>query len=393
LLPPNHDPLIGRWIVGGIPKPTDPTKPVPKIKVFVKLNIHGVVTVSSAQHLEEYIVEEPVEEPKSNTTPKDGDKKDGDKKDGDKKEGDKVPMEEDPADKDKEKPKTKKKKKIRRTDLKIDTVAVGSLADSQLKAFTEKEAQMANQDRIVEETGEAKNSLESYCLEMRNKVQDEKDLAPYVTEKVRDQFIEALGKEEEWLNDEGYDSQKSEYVARLDRLRKIGDPIINRKREELARPERISTLKSAIGRYSNFAASKDEKWAHIEDADRKKVLKLATDTDQWLATALSKQDRVAKHDDPVLTVKQLSDKLHELETGSDPIVNKPKPKPKEEPKKEEPKAEDTKKDQEKKGDEKAKPNSSSNSTEKEKEKEQANKKAKTDKDPKSPTGQAKMDTS
>jgi len=311
-------------------------------------------------------------------------------------------MDEETPDKAKEKPKTKKKKKIRRTDLKIDPVVVGSLPIDQVKTFAEKEAQMANQDRVVEETGEARNALESYVLEMRSKVQDEKELGAYVTEKDRDKFIEALNKNEDWLNEEGFDAQKSEYQTRLEALHKLGLPILNRKREEHARPERISALKSAIGRYSNFAASKEEKYAHIEDAEKKKVLKLATDTDQWLAQTQSKQDRVAKHDDPVLTVKVLTDKLHELETVGEPILNKPKPKPKEEPKKEEPKPEDAKKDQDKKGDEKTKSNSSEKEKEKDKgndkdkgKEEQASKKAKTDsgKDPKSPTGQAKMDTS
>jgi len=65
LIPPGTDPLIGRWIIDGIPKPSDSSKPIPKIKVFVKLNVGGILTVSSAQHLEEYIVEEPVEEPKA----------------------------------------------------------------------------------------------------------------------------------------------------------------------------------------------------------------------------------------------------------------------------------------------------------------------------------------
>jgi len=306
-----------------------------------------------------------------------------------------TPMEEEAADgeKDKDKPKTKKKKKIRRTDLKIDTVVVGSLPNDQLKGFTEKEAQMANQDRVVEETGEARNALESYVLEMRSKVQDEKELANYVKESDRDKFVEALTKVEDWLNEDGFDAQKSEYVSKLDELKKQGDPITHRKKEEGFRPERISALKSAIGRYHNFATSKDEKYAHIEDAEKKKVLKLANDTDQWLAQSLSKQDRVAKHEDPVLTSKSISDKLHELENANEPIVNKPKPKPKEEPKKEEPKNE--KKDDKSK--DKDKETDKEKEKEKEKENEKATKKAKTenekDKDGAKAQGQAKMDTS
>jgi len=270
---------------------------------------------------------------------------------------------------------------------------------------------MHNQDRIVEETGEARNALESYILETRSRLQDEKDLGPYVTSSARDSFTDNLNKAEMWLSEEGYDAQKSEYVSRLSALQKVGDPIATRKKEDLTRPDRIVALKSAIGRYSNFASSKDEKYAHIEDAEKKKVAKAATDIDQWLAQTQSKQDRVPKHEDPVLTCKALNEKLQELENIGDPIMNKPKPKPKEEPKKEEPKKEepkkdeakkdetkkeeaktdDNKKEQPKKNDEKAKPNSS------ESEKEQATKKAKTESDKGSKdgskSGQSKMDTS
>jgi len=58
------DPFIGRWVVGGIP-PAQAGKPAPKVKVFIKLNIGGIFSVSSAHHIEEYWVEEPVEPPKA----------------------------------------------------------------------------------------------------------------------------------------------------------------------------------------------------------------------------------------------------------------------------------------------------------------------------------------
>ena len=40
-----------------------------------------------------------------------------------------------------------------------------------MKEAREKELQLAHQDRIVEQTKEKKNSLESYVYDMRSKVQ------------------------------------------------------------------------------------------------------------------------------------------------------------------------------------------------------------------------------
>lgn len=56
LLLPGSDPLIGRFVISGIPSKQD-GKPC-KTKVKVKIDLHGVLLVSSAQALEE-IVEEP----------------------------------------------------------------------------------------------------------------------------------------------------------------------------------------------------------------------------------------------------------------------------------------------------------------------------------------------
>jgi heat shock protein 4 len=52
LLPSGTDPVIGRYIISGMPKQQDGKK-IPKIKVRVKLNLHGVLQVTSAQLLEE----------------------------------------------------------------------------------------------------------------------------------------------------------------------------------------------------------------------------------------------------------------------------------------------------------------------------------------------------
>jgi len=293
----------------------------------------------------------------------------------------------------------------------VEPLATSSLPEKEIKEYTEKEVHMAQQDRVVEETGEARNALESYVLDTRSKIQDESELQPYIKDQDAKGLLEAFKEAEDWLEGDGFDGQKSEYVSRLEELAKKGDPVYRRKREAEGRGELVERLKSAIGKYSNFASSTDEKYSHIEDADKKKIAKLANEIDQWLAQSLSKQDRVQKTEDPFLTLKLLRDKLDTLEKESEPIMNKPKPKPKEEPKKEEPKKDEAKKDETKKDEakkdkdepKKDEPKKDGKKEEpkkeepkkdkddgKDKDKEQVSKKAKTgsEKD-----GTAKMDTS
>lgn len=49
---------------------------------------------------------------------------------------------------------------------------------------------------------------------------------------------------EEWLyTDDGYDSQKSVYVSRLDSLKSVGDPIVQRWHDAEHRDEHVANLK------------------------------------------------------------------------------------------------------------------------------------------------------
>jgi len=128
-------------------------------------------------------------------------------------------------------PKTRLVKKTIRTDLKIEPVQVGGLFLDTIQLYTEKEAQMAQQDRIIEETAEARNAFESYTLELRNKIQTEEDLGKYVKPEDRDRFVEQLTQMEDWLNEDGFDSTKSEYLKRLEEVKKIGEPLYATKKK------------------------------------------------------------------------------------------------------------------------------------------------------------------
>lgn len=403
-LPPGTDPLLGRFIVSGMPpKPADETQKPPKIKVKMKLSLHGILNISNAQMLEEYEVEETAEEAKAaadaaakeaqavadakakadkdaaDAAAKDADKNDAekvddkmdtedkpaddaDKKDDAEKADNKMDTAEDkPADdaaaaddadkKDdtamdtEEEPAKKKKKKIRRSDLKVITFTTGGLNEANLQKLFETETEMATADRVVFETNEARNALESYALEMRSKVQGE--LADYVPQDVSDAFCSELTALEDWLYDDGEEAQKSEVRAKLDAAKKKGDVFLYRQHEAEHRDEAMGELKKTIGKWQGLAADEDEKYAHITAEERKQVTDACEAADAWLSAEQTKQAALAKSADPVLTLKMLRDKSSELTKTCKPIMGraKPKPKPVEKPKEEaKPEADAEKKD-------------------------------------------------
>lgn len=182
----------------------------------------------------------------------------------------------------------------------------------------------------------ARNDLESYVLDMKSRLSG--DLATYIKESDKEAFIVKLNAEEEWLYNDGFDSQKSEYKKRLSELKTVGDAVVHRFEEHHNRDTHVATLKSAIGHYSQWATVHDEKHAHITAEERKKVTDECAAVDQWLASALSAQDKLTPADPPSVTILQLTQKKTALDQVVTPIVNKPKPAPPKEEKKAEPAA-------------------------------------------------------
>merc|ERR1712137_779200 len=130
-----------------------------KVRVNVKQDIHGIVQLSSAQMVEE-IEEEPTEE-------------DAAKPAEEEKEGE-APVE--------------KKKKVKRTNLEYSESKPLYWTDAELSKFTDAETAMRNTDRIVKETSDMRNELESYIYDMRDKITMESSLGAYATQAEKDEF-------------------------------------------------------------------------------------------------------------------------------------------------------------------------------------------------------------
>ena len=172
---------------------------------------------------------------------------------------------------------------------------------------------------------QARNDLESYVLDMKSRLNG--DLADFVRSADKESFLTKLNAEEEWLYNDGFDSQKSEYKKRIADLKVVGDAIVHRQEETHNRDTHVATLKSAIGHYSQWAATNDEKHAHISAEERKKVVEECAAADQWLASALSAQDKLTKADPPSITIAQLKQRKVALDQAVSPIMHKPKPAP------------------------------------------------------------------
>ncbi|XP_073140139.1 heat shock 70 kDa protein 14-like isoform X1 [Henckelia pumila] len=311
-----------------------------KLKVKVRLNLHGIVSVESATLLEEEEIEAPVvkesgkdptkmETDEVHTDPATPSIADTDvnmqdaKTDAPEAEngvpetGDKFSQME--TDKKVEVP----KKKIKKTSITVSEVVFGGLSASELQKAVEKEFEMALQDRVMEETKDKKNAVEAYVYEMRNKLHDK--YHEFISDPEREQFISRLQEVEDWLYEDGEDETKGVYVAKLEELKKQGDPVEQRYKEHTDRGTVIDQLSYCINSYREAALADDPKFDHIDLAEKQKVLNECVVAEAWLREKIQHQDLLPKYVTPVLLSAEVRKKADALDRFCRPILMKPKP--------------------------------------------------------------------
>lgn len=297
-LPPDYTLALGKYTISGMPV-GDKSGDVPKIRVNVQQDLNGLFSVASSQLMQEIKEEEA---------------KESDAKDGEAKEG----AEETPAE--------PKKKRFRKVELKVFADVPGMKA-AEISAATEQELAMAQQDRIIEETFNKRNELESFVYDMRGHISDR--LAEYISTDEKATLENKLVEAEDWLySDEGFDSTKSVYQAKLDELRKLSSPVEFRLTESTERGAATAELQSVLEEYKRLANSSDALYAHWTEEDREKLRKAATDAESWLFDELAKQSNLKPTDAPVLTSAAIRSKIVAVRAVALPIVTKPKPQPK-----------------------------------------------------------------
>lgn len=310
-----------------------------KVKVKVRLNMHGIVSIESATLLEEEEVEVPVtKEPEKEAAKMETDEAPSDAAPPSSSETDvnmqdakgtaDAPGTENGVPESGDKPtqmETDKtpKKKVKKTNIPVSELVYGGMLPVDVQKAVEKEFEMALQDRVMEETKDRKNAVEAYVYDMRNKLCDK--YQDFVTDSEREQFTFKLQETEDWLYEDGEDETKGVYVAKLEELKRQGDPIEERYKEFTDRSSVIDQLAYCINSYREAALSSDPKFDHIDIAEKQKVLNECAEAEAWLREKKQQQDALPKYAAPVLLLADVRRKAEALDRFCRPIMTKPKP--------------------------------------------------------------------
>lgn len=307
------------------------------IRVDFSIDINGLFKLTEATALHE---KAPLPEPKKEEKKKKNDKDEEKEKEKAKEDKTDAKMEDDAEDKKEEatedkndkkegekkvEEKPKKKIRYRKVSLKVKSDFIYGLSKEQLKTYVEEEKKYSAADHEIELTAAAKNALEAFVYSFRDKIIGE--LKEFLTESERTEFGSSLEKEESWLYDEGFDEKKEEYVTRYDKLKSFGDRFETRQQESQQRPKAIANLKQIISNFLDVIDSKEEKFDHINEEERQKVRDKIKETTDWLDLQSSGQDKLAKHEDPVLTSSMIKDQQETLQRVALPVVTKKRPPP------------------------------------------------------------------
>ncbi|EGV93342.1 Heat shock protein 105 kDa, partial [Cricetulus griseus] len=311
---PYPEAKIGRFVVQNVSAQKDGEKS--KVKVKVRVNTHGIFTISTASMVEKVPTEED----------------DGSSVEADMECPNQKPAESSDVDANEKKvdqpPEAKKPKiKVVNVELPVEANLVWQLGRDLLNMYIETEGKMIMQDKLEKERNDAKNAVEECVYEFRDKL-----CGPYekfICQQEHEKFLRLLTETEDWLYEEGEDQAKQAYIDKLEELMKMGNPVKVRFQEAEERPKVLEELGQRLQHYAKIAAdfrSKDEKYNHIDESEMKKVEKSVNEVMEWMNNVMNAQAKRSLDQDPVVRTHEIRAKVKELNNVCEPVVNQPKPK-------------------------------------------------------------------
>uniref|UniRef100_A0A8C1Y7L2 Heat shock protein 4b n=1 Tax=Cyprinus carpio TaxID=7962 RepID=A0A8C1Y7L2_CYPCA len=301
---PYPDPIIGQYVIQKvIPQASGESS---KVKVKVRVNIHGIFSVSSASLVE---VQKSEEEEESMDTEQSTEKDN---------EFQSKPnqnictsAEEGKQEKKSDQPPQAKKPKVKTKvlELPIENNPQWQLANDMLNLFVESEGKMIMQDKLEKERNDAKNYVEEYVYEMRDKLHG--IFEKFVNESDRDALSLKLEDTEVWLYEDGEDQPKQVYIDKLVELKTLGQPIQDRYTEFEERPKAFDELGRQLQQYMKIVEAyktKEELYDHLEEAEVQKVDRMVNDVMIWMNSKMNQQSKQSLAMEPAVKTTEIQAK-------------------------------------------------------------------------------------
>ena len=235
--------------------------------------------------------------------------------------------------KEKKTKKERKKDAVQTVNLLVDEQytdpAVLSISPSEMQSSKDKLAYLQVLADLRTAKLEAKNTLEAYLYEIKNRVEDEAETVDQVTtEEQREEILNTVRNYADWLDDDGYDVETEIYITKRKEVKALADPIFFRASELVDRPKAVKSMSGKIEKIKQLV----EKWItdmpHITETERKEVIDRADEGMKWLDEKVAAQKDLDMSVEPAFTSSEVYSELDSVGKVVTRLARKPKPKPK-----------------------------------------------------------------
>lgn len=188
---------------------------------------------------------------------------------------------------------------------------------------------MIGNDEKEKDRVDARNALEEYVYDMREKLGEEGALSTYIETNQRQNICQQLNDLENWLYEDGEDCENEIYRSKLSDLHKQTDPIKARSFEYENQPNAFNDLGHAVqmARKSvNEFRTNTAKYDHITEVEILNVTEATDRAQRWLEENSGRVANSSKTIDPPVRVTDIRNELNTLTGCVNSVINRPKPK-------------------------------------------------------------------
>lgn len=206
-----------------------------------------------------------------------------------------------------------------------------ALSTEQLAESIKKLSDLDNKDKAKLARDHARNALESFLHETKDKMYTE-EYEKASTEEERQKVLAKLTEDSDWLEYESDSAETKAFKDRLSGLTKLVKDLFDRVQEHRERPGALTALNNMVNASEVYltaiGALQDQVFTEVEINTLSRII---NETKDWQAEQVALQEATPLHETPKLTLRMIFDKIQLLDRETKYLLNKaqraPPPKP------------------------------------------------------------------
>ena len=215
--------------------------------------------------------------------------------------------------------------------LKVDSYFTGKVQPYSITTMiesVEKMKELERKDNERKALEEARNKVESYIYQIKNKlIDDEENVGKVSTEEQREEIRKMAEDAEEWMYDGGYGADLPTMEEKYVELSTPAEKIFFRVKELIARPEAVKSLKEKFEKMEALMKKWEADKPQVTEEERQQVLDKVEALKKDLAEKEDAQSKIAATEEPAFKSSDLQGVTKSVRALIERLNRKPKPKP------------------------------------------------------------------